>query len=91
MDPYGDPDWPPADESARNAMGHTLMYAKKINLVRMKPHGELASSGYALANPAYEYASSIRPVGLTDFCVGLVGLINPSYRSHYTGFRTGSD
>lgn len=55
MDPYGDPDWPPADESARNAMDHTLMYAKKINLVRMKPHGELASSGYALANPGYEY------------------------------------
>ena len=54
MDPYGDPDWPPADESARNAMGHTLRYAKKMNLASLKPYGELASSGYALASPGSE-------------------------------------
>jgi hypothetical protein len=38
--------------SLRRNMGYTLTYAKRMNLVNMMPYGELASSGYALANPA---------------------------------------
>lgn len=41
--------------SAREAMGQTLIYARRINLADMVPHGELASTGYALANPGSEY------------------------------------
>src|SRR5262249_10446264 len=38
-------------QPARQAMGQTMTYAKKMNLTAMKPNGALASSGYALANP----------------------------------------
>jgi hypothetical protein len=37
------------------AMGHTVRYAKKMNLAAMTPHGDLTSTGYALANPGSEY------------------------------------
>lgn len=55
MDSYRSPDFPPADESARKAMGYTAMYAKKINLRSMVPHEDIASTGYALVNPGSEY------------------------------------
>jgi hypothetical protein len=38
--------------SLRENLGYILTYANRINLLVMTPHGELASSGYALANPA---------------------------------------
>lgn len=41
--------------AARSAMGHTLTYANKMNLVAMTPRGDLSSTGYALANPGSEY------------------------------------
>ncbi|MBI2009489.1 hypothetical protein HYS84_03765, partial [Candidatus Saccharibacteria bacterium] len=41
--------------SARNAMGQTNLYAKKMNLAAMTPRGDLASTGFALANPGLEY------------------------------------
>jgi hypothetical protein len=41
--------------AARTAMGQTREYAKRINLTLMVPHGELTSTGYALANPGFEY------------------------------------
>lgn len=44
-----------AFEAARYAMGDTLRYAQRINLIRMEPHGELTSTGYALANPGEAY------------------------------------
>jgi hypothetical protein len=37
--------------SLRSNLGYILNYANRMNLVAMTPHGELASSGYALANP----------------------------------------
>jgi hypothetical protein len=43
-----DPRW----EDARRNMGYTLTYARRMNLMAMTPHGELASSKYCLANPA---------------------------------------
>ena len=42
-------------EGARKAMGHTLTYAKKMNLAAMTPRNELTSTGYCLANPSVEY------------------------------------
>lgn len=42
-----DPLWNPI----RQAMGDTRMYAQRIDLVAMTPHGDLASSDYCLANP----------------------------------------
>ncbi len=42
-------------ELARRSMGYTLQLAERMDLVKMKPMGELASSGYCLANPGREY------------------------------------
>ncbi len=42
-------------EPARYAMGDTRRYAERMSLIHMTPHGELASTGYALANPGTEY------------------------------------
>ena len=60
MDPY-DGAWPiasapyniedPRWEKVRANMGYARSYADRMNLLAMLPHGELTSSGYALANP----------------------------------------
>lgn len=42
-------------ESARLAMGDTLVYAKRMNLVAMAPRMDVASTRYTLVNPAGEY------------------------------------
>jgi len=39
----------------RDAMGPTLTYANRMNLVAMKPQPSLASTGFCLANPGVEY------------------------------------
>jgi hypothetical protein len=44
----------PNDVSLRRNMGYTRQYADRINLAAMTPRGDLASSGYALANAAAE-------------------------------------
>jgi hypothetical protein len=44
-----------AFEAARYAMGDTLHYAQKMNLIEMEPRGDLSSTGYVLANPGQEY------------------------------------
>ncbi len=53
----GSPGVPPygAFESARYAMGDTLLFARRMNLLAMEPRGDLSSTGYALANPDQEY------------------------------------
>jgi hypothetical protein len=56
MDPYSDPDEPPPSESVRRNMGDTLAFANRINLVAMPPRGDLASTGYCLANAVAEGA-----------------------------------
>ena len=58
MDSYYDdsPFCPPADKSIRKSMGYTLMYATKGDLADMVPRGDLASSGYCLANPVADGA-----------------------------------
>jgi hypothetical protein len=40
-----------AFEPARHAMGDTLRYAQRMNLIEMQPRGELSSTGYVLASP----------------------------------------
>ncbi len=53
-----------AREAARKAMGYTLSYAKRINLVAMAPHSDLASTGYCLANPGAEYLIYLPTTGI---------------------------
>lgn len=59
MDPYkreilqgGSPDlWEPV----RRALGDTRYFAQRMDLLRMSPRLDLASTGYCLANPGTEY------------------------------------
>jgi hypothetical protein len=44
-----------AFEPARWAMGDTLRFAERMNLIEMQPRQDLSSTGYALANPGEEY------------------------------------
>jgi hypothetical protein len=39
----------------RDAMGSTMTYANRMNLVAMTPQGSLSSTGFCLANPGVEY------------------------------------
>ena len=65
MDPYDDPQWKPilaregvavADlERTRRAMGQTRAFSERLNLARALPAGDLASTGFCLANPGAEY------------------------------------
>jgi hypothetical protein len=53
-DPAGgkpDPYWDPL----REAMGRTRACAERMNLAAAVPHGELASTGFCLADPGQEY------------------------------------
>ena len=45
---FNSPTW----VSLRRNMGYALTYANRMNLAAMTPRGDLASSGYCLANPA---------------------------------------
>jgi hypothetical protein len=42
-------------EAIRWAMGHTLHYAKRMNLAASQPRPDLASTGFCLAVPGFEY------------------------------------
>lgn len=42
-------------ESARDAMGDALAFARRVNLTSMTPRGELSSTKYCLANAGVEY------------------------------------
>lgn len=63
MDPYQkgsppekprlDPKW----DGLRRAMGQTRLLADRMDLAAARPAGELASSGYCLANPGLEYVA----------------------------------
>lgn len=55
------PGWPSSgisseeQEAMRQTMGHTRVYANRMNLAAMTPRNDLASSGYCLAAPGREY------------------------------------
>jgi hypothetical protein len=42
-------------DAARYAMGDTLRFAERMQILAMEPRGELSSTGYVLANPGVEY------------------------------------
>ena len=42
-------------EAVRRNLGCARRFAERMNLTAVKPHPELASSGYCLANPGSEY------------------------------------
>ena len=44
-----------AFEPARHAMGDTLRFAERMNLIEMQPREDVSSTGYALVNPGREY------------------------------------
>ena len=46
----------PALESVRRNLGYARTYATRMNLAAMQPRGDLASSGYCLANPVAQGA-----------------------------------
>jgi hypothetical protein len=54
-----------AFEPARWAMGDTLRFAQRTNLIEMQPRDDLSSTGYALANPGEEYLV-LQPGGAAD-------------------------
>jgi hypothetical protein len=41
--------------AARSAMGDTLRFAQRMDLVKMEPRGDFSSTGYVLANPGKAY------------------------------------
>jgi hypothetical protein len=43
------------EEGIRRALGHTVSYANRMNLAKAVPRADLASTGYALAQPGVEY------------------------------------
>ena len=45
----------PGYAASRVAMGHTRQYAQRMNLAKMTPSKEIASTGYCLANRGQEY------------------------------------
>lgn len=49
---FNDPTW----VSLRKNLGYTLSYADRLDLNNVTPHGNLASSGYCLANPGLQNA-----------------------------------
>lgn len=55
MDDLGPDSGTAKKEDARKAMGDTLTYANRVDLVAMSPRPDLASSTYCLAAPGVEY------------------------------------
>ena len=53
----------------RESMGHTLTYARKVNLAAMTPRNALSSTSYCLADPGNEYLA-LR-LGSNSFTVNL--------------------
>jgi hypothetical protein len=82
MDPYLDPSHNPGRNNPlrgrpdtywdviRKAMGQSRVYALHINLAQMIPHGDLASTGFCLANPGIEYVV-FQPQDKREFTLSL--------------------
>src|SRR2546427_1827473 len=86
----GNADWwispDPAWEPIRRAMGDTRRYADKTNLAAITPRGDLASTGYALANRGSEYL--VYQSGSGEFTVDLVA---GSYSIEWFNPKTGTE
>jgi hypothetical protein len=57
-------------DSARAGMGQARLFSERVNLADLVPHGELASTGYCLARPGFEYVA-FQPGGNGEFSVNL--------------------
>src|SRR5262249_55816565 len=69
-DPENDGTWTdPLHLAGQLALGPSRMYAKRMNLSASVPHGELSSTGYALADEGSEYL--VYQPGSTSFTVTL--------------------
>ncbi|MFZ5831226.1 MAG: DUF6298 domain-containing protein [Planctomycetota bacterium] len=68
----------------RQAMGHALKWSRRVDLARLQPAGELASSKYCLANEGKEYLVYL-PAGSREVDVTL-----PEGKFSYLWFDTGS-
>ena len=77
------------DVSLRRNLGYTRQYAERMALGAMTPHGELASTGYCLANPATQAAEYLvyLPVGgnVTVDLAAALGLLNVEWFNPATG------
>ena len=77
------------DVSLRHNLGYTRRYADRMNLAAMIPHGELASTGYCLANPAAQAAEYLvyLPAGgkVTVDLAAAVGPLNVEWFNPATG------
>jgi hypothetical protein len=60
-----------AFEPARHAMGDTLRYAQKIDLIEMEPGVDISSTGYVLAIPGKEYLVLQPDEAIDQFTVAL--------------------
>lgn len=56
--------------AARRAMGHTRTFAERMNLARMQPRNEAASTGFCISDPGKEYLV-FKPVGEGEISVEL--------------------
>jgi hypothetical protein len=73
-----------AFEPARYAMGDTLRFAERMNLIQMEPRDDLSSTGYALANPGREYLV-LQPSGAAG---SLTVLLEPgTYAAEWFGIE----
>jgi len=82
-------DWSPDGPSAktRAAMGYTLQYARKMNLVAMTPRGDLSSTGYCQTAPGKEYL--IYQPGEGPFQVQLPGEAGITFAVEWFDPKTG--
>jgi len=77
---------PVRDEYVRQNMGYCLVFAQDFNLALATPHGELSSSGYALAQPGEEYVVWVPDGDPVDVdLTAVTGDIEPTWLDIYTG------
>ncbi|NSW56583.1 MAG: hypothetical protein HPY44_11245 [Armatimonadetes bacterium] len=82
-----DPKWDPI----RKNMGYTLRFAERMDLSKAVPHGELASSGYCLADPGAEYLIySPNGGAVTVDLTGVTGELSGEWFNPATGEPSGT-
>ena len=91
MDPYTGPDskW----DSVRENIGHTLRYARRVDMAAMVPLGNLASTGYCLASEGSNYLVYLPQGGSVTLDLSAAsGLLNVEWFHPTTGYtvRAGS-
>ena len=79
--------WIGETEAVRTDMGHTLRYARRMDLAKMVPQNELASTGYCLANPGTEYLIYQPESG--SFTVNLEGFVDRVFSLEWFRPETG--